>query len=103
MTDQPYVCYCPGAVRELMAARDELVKARTQLQQHDPNWNAIEELRAARLELAQARELLQRITRAPEREGRAAELLERVEAAMPAVERIENVYRLLDQASLIRR
>lgn len=100
-TEKPVVCYCPGAVRELMAAREELVKARTQLQQHDPNWNAIDQLRRSADELEQARELLRRVTQAPAQESRLAQLLDRLEAAMPAVERIERVYRDLEQAQLI--
>lgn len=98
---RPSLCYCPAAVRELAAARDELIKARTQLQQHDPFWNAIDELRTSREELARARDLLQRVTQAPAQEGRVAQLLERIEAAMPAVERIERVFRDLEEAHLI--
>lgn len=99
--ERPALCYCPAAVRELMAARDELVKARTQLQQHDPNWNAIEQLHRAANELEQARELLQRVTQTPTQELRGAQLLARLEGAMPAVERIEHVYRQLEEAHLI--
>lgn len=100
-TERPTLCYCPGAVRELIAARDELVKARTQLQAHDPNWNAINELREAREELQRARDLLRRVTQVPAQETQAAELLARLAAAMPKVDYIADIYRQIREARLI--
>jgi len=92
------ICYCPGAA-QLQQAAEELIRARTQLQAADPNVRAIEEARQARLELQRARELLP--TRLAELEARAGALIERLEAALPKADYVQELVDRLDAAEVI--
>jgi septal ring factor EnvC (AmiA/AmiB activator) len=92
----PVVCYCPAAVAALSRATDELEQARSELQRHDPNWNAINAIRHASEQLRQTREFLERSR--PDLEHRVEELLSQLE---PAAKRIYDLVDLLDKSEVV--
>jgi hypothetical protein len=98
---QTHLCYCPAAVLALTQAADELTKARTELHRHDPNWNAIAALERSTDELKRAREILQAVSRRPELDGQARELIGRFTEAMPMVDRIEDIVATLDRSEVV--
>lgn len=99
-TAQPAICYCPGALRELRWATEELLKARQLLQAADPASRAIQETREARVELERAREEL-RVRQPNDLNVHAQVLLERLEAAMPAADYIRELVDKLEKAEVI--